>query len=65
MTITQQLEKNGFKKGIKHGKQQGMKAIARHIARQLLLNGMETAQISQITQLSATELAQLVDSSNE
>lgn len=61
MTIAQQLEKIGFEKGIK----QGMKASARHIARQLLLSGMEPAQVSQITQLSATELAQLVDSSNE
>ncbi|MBN3189841.1 hypothetical protein L2164_17655 [Pectobacterium brasiliense] len=29
------------------------------------VSGMEPAQVSQITQLSATELAQLVDSSNE
>ena len=73
MTIAQQLEKIGFEKGIKHGMQQGiqhgieqgMKASARHIARQLPLSGMEPAQVSQITQLSATELAQLVDSSNE
>ncbi|AFR02849.1 hypothetical protein PEC301653_12530 [Pectobacterium carotovorum subsp. carotovorum] len=65
MTIAQQLEKIGFEKGIKHGIQQGMKASARHIARQLLLSGMEPAQVCQITQLSATELAQLVDSSNE
>lgn len=73
MTIAQQLEKIGFEKGIKHGMQQGiqhgieqgMKASARNIARQLLLSGMEPAQVCQITQLSATELAQLVDSSNE
>lgn len=77
MTIAQQLEKIGFEKGIKHGMQQGiqrgmeqgmqqgMKASARNIARQLLLNGMEPAQVCQITQLSAVELAQLVDSSNE
>ncbi|MFJ5440557.1 Rpn family recombination-promoting nuclease/putative transposase [Pectobacterium sp. CHL-2024] len=69
MTIAQQLEKIGFEKGIKHGMQQGiqhgMKASARNIARQLLLSGMEPAQVSQITQLSAAELAQLVDSSNE
>ncbi|RUR92189.1 transposase [Pectobacterium versatile] len=69
MTIAQQLEKIGFEKGIKHGIQQGilhgMKASARNIARQLLLSGMEPAQVCQITQLSAAELAQLVDSSNE
>lgn len=73
MTIAQQLEKIGFEKGIKHGMQQGiqhgieqgMKASARNIARQLLLSGMEPAQICQITQLSAAELAELVDSSNE
>ncbi|MEI7230241.1 Rpn family recombination-promoting nuclease/putative transposase [Pectobacterium carotovorum] len=77
MTIAQQLEKIGFEKGIKHGMQQGiqrgieqgmqqgMKASAQNIARQLLLSGMEPAQVCQITQLSAAELAQLVDSSNE
>ncbi|WP_317177908.1 Rpn family recombination-promoting nuclease/putative transposase [Pectobacterium sp. HCp5_1] len=69
MTIAQQLEKIGFEKGIKHGMQQGiqhgMRTSARNIARQLLLSGMEPAQVSQITQLSAAELAQLVDSSNE
>lgn len=77
MTIAQQLEKIGFEKGIKHGMQQGiqrgmeqgmqqgMKASARNIARQLLLSGMEPAQVCQITQLSAAELAQLVDSSND
>ncbi len=65
MTIAQQLEKIGFEKGIKHGMQQGMKASARNIARQLLLSGMEPAQVCQMTQLSAAELAQLVDSSNE
>lgn len=69
MTIAQQLEKIGFEKGIKHGMQrgmeQGMKASARNIARQLLLSGMEPAQISEITQLSAEELAQLIDSSSE
>ncbi len=69
MTIAQQLEKIGFEKGIKHGIQQGilhgMKASAQNIARQLLLSGMEPAQVCQITQLSAAELAQLVDSSNE
>ncbi|MDY4368265.1 Rpn family recombination-promoting nuclease/putative transposase [Pectobacterium brasiliense] len=68
MTIAQQLEKIGFEKGIKHGMQQGiqhgMRTSARNIARQLLLSGMEPAQASQITQLSAAELAQLVDSSN-
>ncbi len=66
MTIAQQLEKIGFEKGIKHGIQQGiqhgMKASAQNIARQLLLSGMEPAQVCQITQLSAAELAQLVDS---
>ncbi len=61
MTIAQQLEKIGFEKGIKHG----MKASAQNIARQLLLSGMEPTQVCQITQLSAAELAQLVDSSNE
>lgn len=73
MTIAQQLEKIGFEKGIQQGIQrgmeqgmeQGMKASARNIARQLLLSGMEPAQVCQITQLSAAELAQLVDSSNE
>nr|POY50893.1 transposase [Pectobacterium versatile] len=69
MTIAQQLEKIGFEKGIKHGIQQGilhgMKASAQNIARQLLLSGMEPTQVCQITQLSAAELAQLVDSSNE
>lgn len=77
MTIAQQLEKIGFEKGIQqgiqrgmeqgiqHGIEQGMKASARNIARQLLLSGMEPAQVCQITQLSAAELAQLVDSSNE
>ncbi|GKX39673.1 hypothetical protein SOASR014_34120 [Pectobacterium carotovorum subsp. carotovorum] len=77
MTIAQQLEKIGFEKGIQqgirrgmeqgiqHGMEQGMKASARNIARQLLLSGMEPAQVCQITQLSAAELAQLVDSSNE
>ncbi len=81
MTIAQQLEKIGFEKGIQqgirrgmeqgiqqgiqHGMEQGMKASARNIARQLLLSGMEPAQVCQMTQLSAAELAQLVDSSNE
>lgn len=69
MTIAQQLEKIGFEKGIKHGMQrgmeQGMKASARNIARQLLLSGMEPAQISEITQLSAQELEQLIDSPSE
>ncbi len=73
MTIAQQLEKIGFEKGIRHGMQQGiqhgmeqgMKASARNIARQLLLSGMEPAQVCKITQLSTAELAQLVDSSNE
>ncbi|MEQ9941552.1 Rpn family recombination-promoting nuclease/putative transposase [Pectobacterium aroidearum] len=69
MTIAQQLEKIGFEKGIKHGMQrgmeQGMKASARNIARQLLLSGMEPAQISEITQLSAEELEQLIDSPSE
>lgn len=77
MTIAQQLEKIGFEKGIQqgiqrgmeqgiqHGIEQGMKASARNIARQLLLSGMEPAQVCQMTQLSAAELAQLVDSSNE
>lgn len=69
MTIAQQLEKIGFEKGIKHGMQQGiqhgMRTSARNIARQLLLSGMEPAQVCQITQLSAAELAQLVDSSNK
>ncbi|KFF72777.1 transposase [Pectobacterium brasiliense] len=68
MTIAQQLEKIGFEKGIKHGMQQGiqhgMRTSARNIARQLLLSGMEPAQVSQITQLSAAELAPLIDSSN-
>ncbi|GKV82342.1 hypothetical protein PEC730217_27360 [Pectobacterium carotovorum subsp. carotovorum] len=77
MTIAQQLEKIGFEKGIQqgirrgmeqgiqHGMEQGMKASAQNIARQLLLSGMEPTQVCQITQLSAAELAQLVDSSNE
>ncbi len=77
MTIAQQLEKIGFEKGIQqgirrgmeqgiqHGMEQGMKASARNIARQLLLSGMEPAQVCQMTQLSAAELVQLADSSNE
>ncbi|MEQ9886624.1 Rpn family recombination-promoting nuclease/putative transposase [Pectobacterium zantedeschiae] len=69
MTIAQQLEKIGFEKGIKHGMQQGiqhgMKTSARQIARQLLLSGMEPAQVCQITQLSAIELAQLSHEPNE
>ncbi|MBA5599996.1 Rpn family recombination-promoting nuclease/putative transposase [Pectobacterium aroidearum] len=69
MTIAQQLEKIGFEKGIKHGMQrgmeQGMKASARNIACQLLLSGMEPAQVSEITQLSAEELEQLIDSPSE
>lgn len=73
MTIAQQLEQIGFKKGMRQGIEKGMekgiekgmekgiKTSARQIARQLLLKGMDQETVQQITGLTQDEVAQLAE----
>nr|WP_240346543.1 hypothetical protein [Pectobacterium polaris] len=58
MTIAQQLHQRGFEQG----KQEGMKASALNIARQLLQSEMEQELVQRVTQLSDEEMAQLLRS---
>ncbi|QCR06973.1 Rpn family recombination-promoting nuclease/putative transposase [Brenneria nigrifluens DSM 30175 = ATCC 13028] len=69
MTIAQQLEQIGFKKGmqqgiekgIEKGMEKGIKTSTRQIARQLLLKGMDKETVQQITGLTPEEVAQLAE----
>ncbi|MCL2896188.1 Rpn family recombination-promoting nuclease/putative transposase [Brenneria tiliae] len=69
MTIAQQLEQIGFKKGmqqgmekgIEKGMEKGIKTSTRQIARQLLLKGMDKETVQQITGLTPEEVARLAE----
>ncbi|PWC09191.1 Rpn family recombination-promoting nuclease/putative transposase, partial [Brenneria corticis] len=61
MTIAQQLEQIGFKKGMEQGIEKGIKTSTRQIARQLLLKGMDKETVQQITGLTPEEVAQLAE----
>lgn len=55
MTIAQQLEQNGIKKGLELGRKEGK----RDIARDMLQHGIDLNTVMKITQLSEKELMQL------
>ncbi|PWC09193.1 Rpn family recombination-promoting nuclease/putative transposase, partial [Brenneria corticis] len=65
MTIAQQLEQIGFKKGMQQGMEKGIekgiKTSTRQIARQLLLKGMDKETVQQITGLTPEEVMQLAE----
>ncbi|HGJ5866181.1 Rpn family recombination-promoting nuclease/putative transposase [Arsenophonus nasoniae] len=60
MTIAQQIEEIGIKKGLQQGMQQGKMAEKKEIARQLLKKGVEKEIIKFSTGLSDEELNQLI-----
>lgn len=63
MTIAQQLEQKGIKKGIQLGEQRGIEKGEREatlkIARVMLQNGLDRLSVMKMTGLSEDELAQL------
>lgn len=60
MTIAQQLEQIGFNKGM----EQGIKISAQQIAHQLLLKGIDSDTVQQITGLTQDEVEQLAQKSS-
>ena len=63
MTIAEQLEelgrRKGFRQGRHEGRHEGQKAEALRIAREMLRSGMDKAVVQRFTGLSEAELAQL------
>ncbi|HGJ5879445.1 MAG TPA: ISNCY family transposase, partial [Arsenophonus nasoniae] len=63
MTIAQQIEEIGIKKGIQQGKiegiQEGMKKAKMELAIEMLNNGMDKESIKKLTKLSDEELNSL------
>lgn len=61
MTIAEQLEQKGHKIGLQEGRQEGLSAGCRNIARNMLAIGLERATIELTTGLSSAELDALTE----
>jgi len=59
MTLAQQLEQIGLKKGLEQGRQLGEREASLNIARNLLKNGMDVPSVIKMTGLSEDDLQQI------
>ncbi|ROR14734.1 putative transposase/invertase (TIGR01784 family) [Erwinia sp. JUb26] len=59
MTLAEQLEKKGMKKGILLGEQRGKRTATLNIARMMLHNGLDPATVMKMTGLSENDLAEI------
>lgn len=59
MTLAEQLEKKGMKKGILLGEQRGERSATLKIARMMLRNGLDPITVMKITGLSEDDLAKI------
>ncbi|MDX5626438.1 MULTISPECIES: Rpn family recombination-promoting nuclease/putative transposase [unclassified Brenneria] len=64
-TIAQELMQQGKEKWLAEGLEQGMKASALHIARQMLKNGMPPQQVQQMTDLSDDDMQTVMSIADE